>query len=483
MSVVYLARAGRPQSAGRAQGDPRRVYADPEVAARFRDEAEVAARFQHPNIIQVYEVGESEGQGYLVLEYASGGSLQQKLAGNPQPPRDAAQLVEHLARAVHYAHQRGIVHRDLKPANVVLTEDGTPKVTDFGLAKLMEREAGLTQTGDIMGTPSYMAPEQARGTPADVTAAADIYALGAILYEMLTGRPPFKGSTPLSTLSQAAETGGPAAGPSATASAPRDRHDLPEMPARKSPASGTPAPHDLADDLRRFLDDRPIVARRISRAEWLWRWCRREPVKASLAAGLLVALIAGFLGVAAQKRRAEERAARRGQPARRAELAETKALDNLYSSQIAQARLEWRLNNISAARQLLEQCDPRRRRWEWHYLEGVGRPELLTIEVPPAMVFVDAVAFSPDGRRFAFSASNPYGATRGRAAPPRGGLGHGTPAGSPRVRDPGGDGAAVVQPGRPPARGRRPGGGQALRRGDRCGGPLLARGRRHQLQP
>ena len=372
-----------------------------------------------------------------------GGSLQQKLAGNPQPPRDAAQLVEHLARAVHYAHQRGIVHRDLKPANVVLTEDGTPKVTDFGLAKLMEREAGLTQTGDIMGTPSYMAPEQARGTPADVTAAADIYALGVILYEMLTGRPPFKGSTPLSTLSQAAEQDALPPG-RLQRHLPREIDTICLKCLEKDPRKRYASAQDLADDLRRFLDDRPIVARRISRAEWLWRWCRREPVKASLAAGLLVALIAGFLGVAAQKRRAEERALAEASQRARAELAETKALDNLYSSQIAQARLEWRLNNISAARQLLEQCDPRRRRWEWHYLEGVGRPELLTIEVPPAMEFVDAVAFSPDGRRFAFAASNPYGATRDELRHPVEVWDTSPLRESPRIRDPGGDRAAIV---------------------------------------
>ncbi len=162
MSVVYLARQAALNRLVALKVIRAQVYADPEIAARFRDEAEAAARFQHPNIIQVYEVGESEGQGYLVLEYAAGGSLQQKLAGNPQPPREAARLIEPLARALHYAHQRGIVHRDLKPANIVLTEEGVPKVTDFGLAKLMEREAGLTRTGDIMGTPSYMAPEQAQ---------------------------------------------------------------------------------------------------------------------------------------------------------------------------------------------------------------------------------------------------------------------------------------------------------------------------------
>ena len=140
------------------------AYADTEAAARFHAEAEAAARFQHPNIVQVFEVGENDGLGYLVLEYVAGGGLDRKLAGPLQDPHDSARLIETLARAIHYAHQHGIVHRDLKPANVLLTEDGVPKITDFGLAKLLERDEGLTQVGELLGTPSYMAPEQIRGT-------------------------------------------------------------------------------------------------------------------------------------------------------------------------------------------------------------------------------------------------------------------------------------------------------------------------------
>jgi WD40 repeat protein/tRNA A-37 threonylcarbamoyl transferase component Bud32 len=407
MSVVYLARQVALNRLVALKVIRGRVYADPEIAARFRDEAEAAARFQHPNIIQVYEVGECAGQGYLVLEYASGGSLQQRLAGNPQPPRDSARMIEALARALHYAHQRGIIHRDLKPANVVLAEEGVPKVTDFGLAKLMEREAGLTRTGDILGTPSYMAPEQARGMPEDVTAAADIYALGAILYEMLTGRPPFKGSTPLSTLSQAAEQD-PLPPGRLQRHLPRELETICLKCLEKEPRKRYATAMDLADDLRRFLEDRPILARRIGRIEWLWRWCRREPAKAILAAALAVAVVAGFVGVAVQKARAEERARAEAFERARAESAEGKALDHLYFSRLAQAQLEWRLNHIAAARQLLDHCDPIRRGWEWHYLQGVHRPELLTIEARSDLSFVDAVAFSPDGRYFASSASDVY---------------------------------------------------------------------------
>ena len=307
MSVVYLARQVGLNRLVALKLIRASVYADAMIAARFRDEAEAAARFQHPNIIQVYEVGEYDGQGYLALEYAAGGNLEQKLAGTPQPPRESARLVEDLARALHYAHQRGIVHRDLKPANVVLTEDCVPKVTDFGLAKLLEREGGLTQTGDIMGTPSYMAPEQARGTPSDVTPSSDIYALGTILYEMLTGRPPFKGATPLSTLNQVAEYE-PLPPSKLQRHTPREIETICLKCLEKEPKKRYKTALDLADDLRRFIDNRPIQARRTSVPEWLWRWCRREPVNAALIVALFCAFIAGGIGVAAQWRRAEQKA-------------------------------------------------------------------------------------------------------------------------------------------------------------------------------
>src|SRR5262245_4003610 len=176
-------------------------YAGPEALARFRSEAEAIAALQHPNIVQIHEVGESGGLPYFSLEYCPGGSLAQKLDGTPLPPKQAAELVETLARAMHAAHQAGVVHRDLKPANVLLAADGTPKVTDFGLAKRLDTGDGPTKSGAVMGTPSYMAPEQAADGKA-VGPAADVYALGAILYELLTGRPPFRAATSLDTILQ-----------------------------------------------------------------------------------------------------------------------------------------------------------------------------------------------------------------------------------------------------------------------------------------
>jgi serine/threonine protein kinase len=170
--------------------------------ARFRQEAETLGRLKHPNIVQIYEVGEHDGLPFFSLEYCPGGSLDSRLNGSPLPPSEAAGLVATLARAMHAAHQAGIIHRDLKPANVLLDEDGTPRITDFGLAKRVEDGGGLTQSGVVMGTPSYMAPEQAGGHSGLVTTAADVYALGAILYECLTGRPPFRAATPLDTILQ-----------------------------------------------------------------------------------------------------------------------------------------------------------------------------------------------------------------------------------------------------------------------------------------
>ena len=176
--------------------------ASPEAGARFLKEAKAVARLQHPQVVQVFRIGDHNGRPYLEMEYIDGGSLADRLEGQPWPPVQAARLVESLALAVHHAHVRGIVHRDLKPANILLTAEGIPKVTDFGLAKSLGADIDLTRTDSIIGSPSYMAPEQAGGTVRRIGPATDVYSLGAILYELLTGRPPFRAATVLDTLEQ-----------------------------------------------------------------------------------------------------------------------------------------------------------------------------------------------------------------------------------------------------------------------------------------
>jgi serine/threonine-protein kinase len=281
-------------------------YASPAELARFRREATAVAQLQHPNIVQIYEVGEHQGLPYFSLEFVENGSLDSKLKGNPVAVRQAAQIVETLARAVDAAHQKGIIHRDLKPANVLVTRDWTLKVTDFGLAKKLD-EAGKTSTGVIMGTPSYMAPEQASGETKGIGPAADIYALGSILYQLLTGRPPFKAATTWDTIVQllSAEPVPPS---QLQPKLPRDMETICLKCLHKTPAKRYGSAAELAEDLRRFRAGEPIQARPIGRLERTWRWCKRNPAVAGLLvvmAVLLVVSVVGFVRAEANRREAE----------------------------------------------------------------------------------------------------------------------------------------------------------------------------------
>jgi hypothetical protein len=235
------------------------VHAGPQELDRFRSEAEAVASLQHPNIVQIYEVDHHAGLPYFALEFVDGGSLAQRLDGRPQPARYAAELVETLARAVHHAHQHGIIHRDLKPANVLLTVEGTPKITDFGLAKHLDNSDGPTRSGAVMGTPSYMAPEQAGDRAKTIGPHTDVYALGAILYELLTGRPPFKADNPFDTVLQVLDH---------EPEQPRlfNREVNPSLEAiclkclEKSPKDRYPSALALADDLAAYLRGEPVQA-------------------------------------------------------------------------------------------------------------------------------------------------------------------------------------------------------------------------------
>jgi tetratricopeptide (TPR) repeat protein len=277
------------------------AQASAQVLERFRVEARAVARLQHPNIVQIHDVGQHAGSPFLVLELVDGHNLAQRIAGTPQSIRWAAELVETVARAIHAAHQQGVVHRDLTPSNIVLTAAGTPKITDFGLAKLVVGGAELrTQTGDLLGTPSYMAPEQAASRHGAIGPATDVYALGSILYELLTGRPPFKGESPLDTLHQvAAEV--PLPPSRLRPNLPVDLDTICLKCLRKEPPQRYCDALALADDLRRFLDERPILARRSGMVERTWRWCKRNRAVATLLVvvfGLGAALAAGSTAAA-----------------------------------------------------------------------------------------------------------------------------------------------------------------------------------------
>jgi WD40 repeat protein len=266
-------------------------HAGPEEQRRFRVEAEAIARLRHPNFVQVHDHGHSDGHAYLALEFVEGGTLARKAAGVPQPPAQAAQLVETLAAAMQHAHQLGLVHRDLKPANILFTADGVAKITDFGLAKRLEGATAATASGALLGTPSYMAPEQAAGHGKAVGPATDVYALGVILYELLTGRAPFQGDSVLEVLRRVQEDE-PLSPARLRPGLPRDLETICLKCLRKDPRQRYASAADLADDLRRFLTDRPIRARRLQPWERLGRWCRRNPALAAVSGVAAAALVA-----------------------------------------------------------------------------------------------------------------------------------------------------------------------------------------------
>ena len=265
--------------------------------ARFRVEAESVARLHHPNIIQIFDINEADGLPYVVLELLEGGSLQDRLAGDPQSGRNAAELLHAIALAVEFAHQSGIIHRDLKPSNILFSADGVPKITDFGLAKRVDGDDGQTLSGQVMGSPSYMAPEQARGDSRHVGPPADVHALGAILYEMLVGRVPYRAATVLETLRQVLDDD-PVSPSRLVPKVPRDLETICLKCLQKDPARRYSSAGALAVDLKRYLDGEPIEARPIAGWERAWKWSRRRPVTAAaIVLGVLLTggLIAGVL--------------------------------------------------------------------------------------------------------------------------------------------------------------------------------------------
>ncbi len=305
--------------------------AGPVQRTRFLVEAETLARLRHPNVVQIHEINTHEGCPFFALEYIDGGTLADRLDAGALPPAEAAALVETLARAVHAAHLQGVIHRDLKPANVLLSAKGEPKITDFGLAKLVVGHPELTQTGVVAGTPAYMAPEQASGDSRAITPAVDVYALGAILYQALMGQPPFKGEEAARVIARLTAGDVPSLGKLA-GRLPRDLVTICTRCLEPEPSRRYASAEALADDLGRYRRGEPIRARSVGDLERLWMWARRRRALAGALAGLALALVAGtaistYFAVVAGRRETQAQAARRQAEAQAARAEFTRGFD------------------------------------------------------------------------------------------------------------------------------------------------------------
>ncbi len=407
---------------------------------RFRAEAEAAAALEHPNILPIYEIGTHEGQQYFSMKLVEGGSLARAIADCRSQitdfQRQATIVLAQVARAVHHAHQRSILHRDLKPANILLEVPGgsgqsarsnlqsaIPLITDFGLAKRVQEDSGLTQSGAIVGTPGYMAPEQARGAK-QLSTAVDVYSLGAILYEVLTGRPPFRAATVLDTIMQVLDRE-PQHPRRLNPEADVDLAVIALRCLEKDPAKRYESAAALANDLERWLAGEPIVARPAGSVERAWKWAKRRPAAAALisvsaaAALALVATLAVSTYLISVKQAATEKAYEGLAEANIQVVAEKKqtkqALDDrtaalageqraAYFSRVGLAYDQWRQDNAPRARQLLDSCAPSLRGWEWQYLHRLIHSERVAIAAHPRGLGV--LAFSPDGSRLVTGGSD-----------------------------------------------------------------------------
>jgi WD40 repeat protein len=393
-------------------------WTDERARARFLVEAETVAAIRHTHVLQVYDFGDAGGTPYIAMEYLRGGTLGDRLrAGSPFDPRSAAELVGKLARAVRAAHEQGIVHRDLKPANVLFDEHGGPKVTDFGLAK-RGRGEHLTFTAEVAGTPAYMAPEQATGAGV-IGLQADVWALGVILYECLTGSRPFDGDHHLVIL-QRVLSEVPARPRSANPSVPRDLELICLKCLAKEPHERYATAAALADDLDRFVRGESVSVRPAGLPERAYKWARRKPTLAAAYALAVVTavLAAGITGAVWLWQRAEhdrsDAEAARDESARQkvvaeqardgeqrarvvAEVARAKVVAVEYGRTIQVAHLVWRANNFDDAKNLIDGTAPGQRGWEWRYLQRLCHPDVLTLTRLDDRL--SSAAFSPDGRR------------------------------------------------------------------------------------
>ena len=402
MGVVYRARQVRLNRVVALKMIAGGALASPSMVERFRAEAEAAAQLDHPNIVPIYEVGEAGGQHYFSARLIEGGSLEQRLGeyAAPSAPVDRAEALERqrraarlmvgVARAVHFAHQHGILHRDLKPGNILIDTNGEPQVTDFGIAKQLTGRGPVTQSFAVLGTPDYMAPEQATGEPGRLSTAADVFSLGVVLYQLLTNRLPFRGASPLETMRKVVEDD-PAPPHTVNAAVDRDLETICLKCLAKRAPDRYGSAEAFADDLARWLAGEPIAARPVTATERVWRWCRQQPIVASLSTALAAAIVVGIVMSGTQWRRAERNA--------------VALRESLYAADMSVAFQAWNAGNVTQARDLLEAQRPHDgqselRTFEWRYLFGLTRSsERLSIAAGQAGVW--GLAISPDAHLLA----------------------------------------------------------------------------------
>jgi len=385
-------------------------HASKEEIQRFRSEAESAAQLQHSHIVPIYEIGEHRGHHYFSMGFVDGRSLDELIEDNPLSSRQAATYVKAIAEAVHYAHQQGVLHRDLKPSNVLVDHQDEPHVADFGLAKLTTSDAELTLTGQVLGTPNYIAPEQALGHSKQVQATSDVYSIGAMLYALVTGRPPFNADTTAATIMQLVETD-PVPPALINPSVDQDLETITLKCLEKSPQNRYTSAEELALELGRYLRGEPIHARPIGVIGRLRRWCSRNRAVAALLVAIMLALasgtgVSGYFALQARaqaeaaKIQAQEATAARKTADEKAADAERNAererLANYFQS-VALAERELSAMHAVRADELLEACPSHLREWEWHYLKRrrFGKARVLAGEMSSV---AKCVAFSPDGR-------------------------------------------------------------------------------------
>jgi len=371
-------------------------FAKPESVQRFHTEAAAIAQLQHPNIVAIHEVGEHEGQPYFSMDFVEGRTLAELVHERPLPANRAATYLKAIAEAVHYAHQHGVLHRDLKPSNVLIDASDQPRITDFGLAKRLTSDFGvrtsdLTLTGQVLGSPNYMPPEQATGKRGTLSRRSDVYALGAILYHALTGRPPFVGEGLAETVQQVLDVE-PVSPRILNASVPRDLETICLKCLEKEPSRRYASAQAVADELGRFLRTEPILAHPVGFAGKAWRWCRRKPALATALGAVILVAVAGFAGILSQWRRAD---AQRDAAVQ----ARIHADQERYDAAISEAQLLIEQNRFDRAREILaREGQEGFRGWEWGWLQRLCNQDLMTLTHDAPII---PVAFSPDGHYLA----------------------------------------------------------------------------------